>query len=161
MGNIWAVSQTLLFCDLDLQFQDHWWPLKGQIFLAIFSHFGPVLIYRKLDHPMAGTYNTYICPLQACRNLTLKLFIEGHPLTAKVPDRGHFWPLWRYFHLLLTILHGWKLLNMALEVEYMMEYQYPGLLGTEDCWLQRKCADSTIMDRKKAVVSYKPTTVEM
>ena len=28
---------------LDLQFQGHWWPLKGQI-LAIFSHFGPVLI---------------------------------------------------------------------------------------------------------------------
>ena len=28
-----------------------------------FSHFGPVLIYRKLDHPMAGIYNTYICPL--------------------------------------------------------------------------------------------------
>ena len=47
------------FCDLDLQFQGHWWPLKGQI-LAIFSHFGPVLIYRKLDHPMVGIYNTYI-----------------------------------------------------------------------------------------------------
>ena len=40
----------------------HWWPLKGQI-LAIFSHFGPVLIYRKFDHPVAGIYNTYICPL--------------------------------------------------------------------------------------------------
>ena len=25
---------------------------------AIFSHFGPVLIYRKLDHPMAGIYVT-------------------------------------------------------------------------------------------------------
>ena len=36
--------------------------LKGQI-LAIFSHFGPVLTYRKLDHPMAGIYNTYICPV--------------------------------------------------------------------------------------------------
>ena len=35
-----------LFCDLDLQFQGRWWPLKGQI-LGIFSHFGPVLIYRK------------------------------------------------------------------------------------------------------------------
>ena len=23
----------------------------------------PVLIYRKLDHPMGGIYNTYICPL--------------------------------------------------------------------------------------------------
>ena len=56
------MPRTLLLCDLDLQFQGHWWPLKGQI-LAIFSHFAPVLIYRKLDHPMAGIYNTYICPL--------------------------------------------------------------------------------------------------
>ena len=49
---------------------------------------------------------------------------------------------------------------MALEVEYMMEYQYPGLLITEDCFLQRKSADSTVMERKKAVVSYKPTPAE-
>ena len=28
-----------------------------------FLHFGPVLTYGKLDHPMAGIYNTYICPL--------------------------------------------------------------------------------------------------
>ena len=54
------MPQMLLFCDLDLQFQGHWWPLKGPI-LAIFS--GPVLVYRKLDDPMAGIYNTYICPL--------------------------------------------------------------------------------------------------
>ena len=90
------MPQTLLFCDLDLQFQGHWWPLKGQI-LAIFSHFGPVLIYTKLDHPMAGIYNTYICPLYACRKLTLKLSTEGHPQTVKVPHRGRFWPFLRYF----------------------------------------------------------------
>ena len=36
-----------LFCDLDLQFQGHWWPLKGQI-LPIFSHFGPVLKRKTL-----------------------------------------------------------------------------------------------------------------
>ena len=59
---IWAMPRTLLFCGLDLQSQGHWWPLKGQI-LAIFAHFGPVLQDRKLDHPMAGIYNTYICPL--------------------------------------------------------------------------------------------------
>ena len=86
-GDIWTMPRMLLFCDLDPLFQGHWWPLKGQI--------GPVLIYRKLDDPMTGIYNTYICPLQKCRNLTLKLFIEGHSQTAKVPDRGHFW---RYFH---------------------------------------------------------------
>ena len=50
---------------------------------------------------------------------------------------------------------------MALEVEDMMEYLHPGLPVTEDCWLQRKPADSTVMDRKKAVVSYKPTPAEM
>ena len=50
---------------------------------------------------------------------------------------------------------------MALEVKYMMEYQYPDLLVTEDCWLQRKSADSTVMDRKKAVVSYKLMPAEM
>ena len=37
MWYIWAMPQTLLFCDLDLQFQGHWWPLKGQI-LAHFSY---------------------------------------------------------------------------------------------------------------------------
>ena len=51
------MPQTLLFCDFDLQFQGRWWPLKGQI-LAIFLHFVPVLIYRKLDRPMGGIYNT-------------------------------------------------------------------------------------------------------
>ena len=30
------MPQTLMFCDPDLQFQGHWWPLKGQI-LAIFT----------------------------------------------------------------------------------------------------------------------------
>ena len=49
----------------------------------------------------------------------------------------------------------------GFEVEYMMEYQYPDLLVTEDCWLQRKSADSTVMDRKKAIVSYKPMPAEM
>ena len=50
------MPRSLFFGDLDLQSQGHWWPLKGQI-LAIFSHFGPFLMYRKLDHPMAGIYN--------------------------------------------------------------------------------------------------------
>ena len=56
------MPRMLLFGDLDLQSQGHWWPRKGQI-LAMFLHFGPVLIYRKSDHPMAGIYNIYICPL--------------------------------------------------------------------------------------------------
>ena len=56
------MPRMLLFCELDRQSQGHRWPLKGQI-LAIFSLFGPVLTYRKSDHPMAGIFNTYICPL--------------------------------------------------------------------------------------------------
>ena len=48
-------------------------------------------------------------------------------------------------------------IEMALEVEYMMEYQHPGLLVTDDCWLY---ANYTVMNRKKAVVSYKPTPAE-
>ena len=42
-----------------------------------------------------------------------------------------------------------------------MEYQHSDLLVTEDCWLQRRSADSTVTDRKKAVVSYKSTPAEM
>ena len=30
-------------------------------------------------------YNAYKCPLQPCRHLTLKLLIQGHPWSAKVP----------------------------------------------------------------------------
>ena len=37
----------------------------------------------------------------------------------------------------------------------MMEVQHLGLPVTGDCWLQIKSTDSTVMDRKKAVVSYK------
>ena len=55
-------ATNAIVCDLDLQFQGHWWPLKDQI-STIFSHFGLVLKYRKLDHPMGGIYNTYICLL--------------------------------------------------------------------------------------------------
>ena len=51
------MPQMLLFCDLHLQFQGHWWPLKRSDF-GHFSHFGPVLIYKMLDHPMLGIYNT-------------------------------------------------------------------------------------------------------
>ena len=83
--------------------------------------------------------------------MTLKLFIEGHPQTAKVPHQGHFWLFGDIFTLNADYIKC-KLLKMALEVEYMMKYQHPGLLVTEDCWLQRKPADSTVLDRKKAVV---------
>ena len=53
------MPRMLLFCDLDLQFQGHWWPVKGQI-LAIFFTFRPSFHIQKLDYPMAGIYNTYM-----------------------------------------------------------------------------------------------------
>ena len=31
-----------------------------------------------------------ICPLQACRQLTVKLFIQGHPQSARVPHVADF-----------------------------------------------------------------------
>ena len=34
--------------------------------------------------------NRYICPVQASRHLTLKLFIQGHPWGAIVPDIADF-----------------------------------------------------------------------
>ena len=35
-------------------------------------------------------YNRYTCPLQPCRHLTLKLLIQGHPRSAKVPHIADF-----------------------------------------------------------------------
>ena len=80
------MPQTLLFCDLDLQFQGHWWPLKGQN-LAIFSH-------KQKIRSSYGWYISYI--YMSSVYMTLKLFTEGHPQITKVPHRGHFWPFWRY-----------------------------------------------------------------
>ena len=35
-------------------------------------------------------YNRYTCPLQSVRHLTSKLFIQGHPQSAKVPHIADF-----------------------------------------------------------------------
>ena len=35
-------------------------------------------------------YNRYICPLQPCTHLTLKLLIQGHPQSAKVTHIADF-----------------------------------------------------------------------
>ena len=49
------MPQTLLFSDLDLQFQGHWWPLKGQI-LAILFTFWPSSHIQKVR----SSYGLYI-----------------------------------------------------------------------------------------------------
>ena len=35
-------------------------------------------------------YNRYICPLQPCKHLTLKLLIQGHPQSAEVTHIADF-----------------------------------------------------------------------
>ena len=35
-------------------------------------------------------YDRYVCPLQPCRHFTLKLLIQGHPWSAKVPHIADF-----------------------------------------------------------------------
>ena len=35
-------------------------------------------------------YNRYTCPLQPFRHLTLKLLMQGHPQSAKVPHIADF-----------------------------------------------------------------------
>ena len=35
-------------------------------------------------------YNRCTCPLQPCRHLTLKLLIQGHPQSVKVPHIADF-----------------------------------------------------------------------
>ena len=35
-------------------------------------------------------YNNYTCPLQLCRHLNLKLLIQGHPWSAKLPHVADF-----------------------------------------------------------------------
>ena len=39
---------------------------------------------RRLNVFIGDMYNIYICPLQPCRHLTLKLLIQCHPLSAEV-----------------------------------------------------------------------------
>ena len=42
---------------------------------------------------LAGSHKYYVeytYPLQICRHLTFKLFIQGHPQSAKVPHEADF-----------------------------------------------------------------------
>ena len=48
------------------------------------------LIGRRLNLFIGDRYDRYTCPLQTCRHLTLKLLIQGHPRSAKVPHIAEF-----------------------------------------------------------------------
>ena len=52
------------------------------VFLLAVSH--------RLNVFIGDMYNRYICPLQPCRHLTLKLLIQGHPQSAKVTHIADF-----------------------------------------------------------------------
>ena len=45
---------------------------------------------RRFNLFIGDTYNSYTCPLQPCRHLTLKLLFQDHPRSAKVPHIADF-----------------------------------------------------------------------
>ena len=49
-----------------------------------------VFLGRRLNLFIADLYDRYICPLQTCRHLTLKLLIQGHPRSAEVTHIADF-----------------------------------------------------------------------
>ena len=56
-------------------------------------YLGPVVVAHQVQDPspqIICPHNTYTCPLQPCRHLTLKLLIQGHPRSAKVPHIADF-----------------------------------------------------------------------
>ena len=56
----------------------------------IYLFYWLVLIGGRLNLFISGMYNRYTRPLQPCRHLTLKLLIQGHPQSAKVPHVADF-----------------------------------------------------------------------
>ena len=60
------------------------------ISLKIIFFYWLVLIGRRLNIFIGDMYNRYTCPLQPSRYLTLKLLIQGHPGSAKVPHVEDF-----------------------------------------------------------------------
>ena len=48
------------------------------------------LIGRRLNLFIGDMHNRYICPIQSCRHLTLKLLIQGNPRSAKEPHIADF-----------------------------------------------------------------------
>ena len=72
-----------------------------------FFHFLAQFSYTESQIILWLVYIIHIYVLCKHAETSLKLFIEGHPLTAKVPDRGSFLAFLEIFsHLMLTILHG-------------------------------------------------------
>ena len=62
------------------------WPLfQGQMRIAKIKS-----AYNSLIRVPRGLQCRYICPLQPCRHLTLKLLIQGHPRSAKVTHIADF-----------------------------------------------------------------------
>ena len=52
--------------------------------LSIFFYW-LILISRRFNLFIGDMYNIYTCPLQPCRHLILKVLIQGHPQSSKVP----------------------------------------------------------------------------
>ena len=60
------------------------------IFLKITFFYWLVVIGRRLNLFIGDMYNRYTCPLQPCGHLMLKLLIQGHPQSVKVPHIADF-----------------------------------------------------------------------
>ena len=72
---------------------------------SIYHFYWLVLIRRRLNFFIGDMYVRSTCPLQACRHLTLKLFIQDLPRSAKVPHVADFkMPIFP----LLLVLEVWQ-----------------------------------------------------
>ena len=71
-----AVTLSLAIGDI------YTWYISWKI---IYLFYWLVLISRRLNLFKGDICNRYTCPLQASRHFTLKIFIQDHPWSAKVP----------------------------------------------------------------------------
>ena len=80
-------------------------------------------------------YNRYTCPLQPGRHLTLKLLIQGHPQSAKVPHITNFKSAYISFIIglqcetNLSEIMGWEsssnVVRLTLDHSFKVKPGYP------------------------------------
>ena len=112
------MPRMLLFCDLDLQFQGHWWPLQGQI-LAIFFTFCPSSHLQKVR----SSYGWYIQYIYMCSVSMQKFDLEALHWRSSTDCRSTslrpflaFLEIFQY--LIMTI--AWKLSKMGVPASSLL-----------------------------------------
>ena len=107
IASVLRCDRSSCFVNLTFNFKVTGGLLKVQ-FGPIFLHFGPVLIFRKLDHPMAGVYNIYMS------SVSMQKFdledLHWRSDRQSISPRPFLAFLKIFSHLMLTILRGnyWK-----------------------------------------------------